>query len=53
MKKKAIDNYWPAIFQGPEATKRATRTIDPTVIIPQNITSPNGDIVAKRGDLTR
>lgn len=51
MKKKAIDNYWPRqVFQEfPEATKRATRTIDPTVIIPQNITSPNGDIVAKRG----
>lgn len=53
MKKDALNNYWPRQRQEfekfPTVKKRATHTIDPTVIIPQDIVTPEGVIVAKKG----
>ncbi|WP_240043079.1 TrbC family F-type conjugative pilus assembly protein [Photorhabdus luminescens] len=51
MKLHAIDNYWPRqkLQEFPEAKSRATHHIDPTVIIPQNITAPNGNVITKKG----
>ncbi|EPK8021783.1 TrbC family F-type conjugative pilus assembly protein [Providencia rettgeri] len=53
MKKDALNNYWPRQRQEfevfPTVKKRATHTIDPTVIIPQDIVTPEGVVVAKKG----
>ncbi|EYU15114.1 TrbC family F-type conjugative pilus assembly protein [Photorhabdus aegyptia] len=53
MKQHAIDNYWPRqkFQEFPEAKSRATHYIDPTVIIPQNITAPNGNVITKKGKM--
>lgn len=53
MKKDALDNYWPRqrqeFEQFPTVIKRAKHTIDPTVIIPQDIVTPEGIVVARKG----
>lgn len=53
MKKDALNNYWPRQRQEfetfPTVKRRATHTIDPTVIIPQDIVTPEGVVVAKKG----
>lgn len=52
-KEKAKQNFWKKqVFRElPEAQKDRLRTIDPTVYIAADITTPNGTIIAKEGDM--
>lgn len=51
MKTQALDNYWKKqkfeLF--PDATIRNQKTISPSVVIPQDILTPDGQVVAKKG----
>ncbi|EOC0012252.1 TrbC family F-type conjugative pilus assembly protein [Cronobacter turicensis] len=53
MKSDALDNFWKKqqFTSFPDALQRNTRKFTPTVIIPQDIVSPNGQIVAKKGKI--
>ncbi|BDR99813.1 MULTISPECIES: TrbC family F-type conjugative pilus assembly protein [Enterobacterales] len=51
MKKDAYNRYWKNkdIYKFPEALKDSTHYVDPSVVIPQDILSPDGRIIAKKG----
>lgn len=51
-KEKAASDYWKkAPFTELEkATEYRERTVDPTVVVPQDIVAPNGVVVARQGD---
>ncbi|MCX2460117.1 TrbC family F-type conjugative pilus assembly protein [Citrobacter freundii complex sp. 2022EL-00972] len=51
MKNEALDNYWKKQkFENfPDALKRNQKTINPSVVIPQDILSPDGQVIAKKG----
>lgn len=52
-KRGAIKNFWNRqnFRELPEAVKDRVRELDPTVYISENITAPNGALIAKKGDL--
>ncbi|MBQ0600820.1 conjugal transfer protein [Klebsiella oxytoca] len=51
MKTEALDSYWKKqkfeVF--PDAIKRNQKTINPNVVIPQDILAPSGQVIAKKG----
>lgn len=51
MKKEAIERYWKnkKIYKFPVATENSVHYVDPSVVIPEDIISPNGAVVAKKG----
>lgn len=53
MKKEPLENYWKKQkFQSfPDVVKRNEKKFTPSVVIPQDILSPNGQVVAKRGKI--
>ncbi|MFC6674134.1 hypothetical protein [Marinobacterium aestuariivivens] len=52
-KEAAIRNFWEqqSFRELPEAHKDRVREIDPTVYIAEDITAPDGTVIAKQGDL--
>lgn len=53
MKENALNNYWKEqkLADFPDATKRKQKTITPSVVIPQDIMSQSGQVVAKKGKI--
>ncbi|PHM72194.1 TrbC family F-type conjugative pilus assembly protein [Xenorhabdus sp. KJ12.1] len=51
MKTDALDNYWKKqkFSTFPDALEYRQKTINPSVIIPQDIVAPNGQVIAKKG----
>ncbi|WP_240029470.1 TrbC family F-type conjugative pilus assembly protein [Klebsiella pneumoniae] len=51
MKNEALNNYWKKQkFENfPDALKRNQKTINPSVVIPQDILAPDGQVIAKKG----
>lgn len=51
MKTEALDNYWKKqkFETFPDALKRKQKTINPSVVIPQDILAPDGQVIAKKG----
>ncbi|EIZ1085949.1 conjugal transfer protein [Klebsiella oxytoca] len=51
MKNEALDNYWKKqkFETFPDALKRNQKTINPSVVIPQDILAPDGQVIAKKG----
>lgn len=53
MKTDAMNNYWKKqkFETFPDALKYTRKTLNPSVVIPQDILSPNGQVVAKKGKI--
>ncbi|UJJ60571.1 TrbC family F-type conjugative pilus assembly protein [Rhodanobacter denitrificans] len=51
-KAKAAESYWKKapFTELPLATARRVREIDPTVVVPKDIVTPDGKVIAKAGD---
>lgn len=51
MKKNALNDYWSnqKLREFPEVIRRSMHMVDPSVIIPHDIVSPNGQIIARKG----
>lgn len=53
MKTEALDSYWKKqkfeVF--PDVIKRNQKTINPKVVIPQDILAPDGQVIAKKGQI--
>ncbi|KZC39875.1 hypothetical protein RHOFW510R12_01120 [Rhodanobacter sp. FW510-R12] len=51
-KTKAAENYWKQapFTELPLATMRRVREIDPTVVVPKDIVTPDGKVIARAGD---
>lgn len=52
-KRDAVNNFWKKknFRKLPEAHKNRVRELDPTVYISEDITAPDGTLIAKQGDL--
>ncbi len=53
MKKNALNDYWSnqKLREFPEVIRRSMHMVDPSVIIPHDIVSPNGQIIARKGKI--
>ena len=51
-KKHAVDSYWQKVpfTDLPLATEQKTYTVDPTVVVTQDVVLPNGTVLAHKGD---
>ncbi|MEY2161675.1 MULTISPECIES: TrbC family F-type conjugative pilus assembly protein [unclassified Rhodanobacter] len=51
-KTKAAENFWKKtrFTELPRATVRRVREIDPTVVVPKDIVTPDGKVIARAGD---
>ncbi|WP_338885738.1 TrbC family F-type conjugative pilus assembly protein [Xenorhabdus sp. TH1] len=51
MKKEAVERYWKnqKIYPFPVAIEDSVHYVDPSVVIPEDIVSPDGKVIAKKG----